>query len=143
MTPATPAFEAAALEGYDDPETTIGEVRFIFDRMGAMEGWRVLESIRTEMATTELPSGADAGESFIRMVMALSPAFIDRLRQTMFAHVRFSRSTNTLLRLAGGEDMAFEGLEPIAIYEVLLRSLAVNFTPSWRDLASRLGLGGA
>ena len=57
----------------------------------------------------------------------------------VFEKVSFANARiTTPQQLAGTEDTAFDGLEPVAVYEVLLRALAVNFTASFRALVSKL-----
>ena len=139
---AEPAFDLASLgDGLTDSEFSIGDTRFTIVKFGAMEAWRVLERIRKELAATDISiDGIDGGNTLLRSVLALDPMFVERLRQDLFKAVQFRNArAQSPLALAGSEDMAFDGLEPVAIYEVILRSLAVNFTASFHALASRLG----
>ena len=144
--------------GLLEAECEIGDTRFMLDKMGAMEAWRVLEVIRKEISNvaglpiTDLMTqlrGADMddairiGAKVAMAVMGLPVPFVEGLRKTLFKHVRFTgNGAKTPQVLAGAEDMAFNGLEPVAIYEVLVRSLAVNFSPSFAgglpDLISRV-----
>ena len=59
----------------------------------------------------------------------------------MFNNVRFKgNGADNFVRLRDAEDMAFKDLEPVHIYEVLLRCLAVNFTGSLKELLLRFPL---
>ena len=131
------------LESWTEPECQIGETRFFIDKLGAMEAWRILERIRHELSRTplELTDTTDVGV-LVRAILALDPVFIERLRRDLFEHVRFVNTKALSPQpLAGAEDMAFEGegVEPVAVYEVLVRSLAVNFTASFGAVVSQFG----
>ena len=137
-------FDLSALESLTELECQIGETRFFFDKLGAMAAWQILERIRHELSRTpavELTAATDVGV-LVRAILALDPVFIERLRCDLFAHVRFANTKAlTPQPLAGAEDMAFEGegVEPVAVYEVLVRSLAVNFTASFGAVVSQFG----
>ncbi len=134
-------FDPSKLEYLTEPECQIGETQFFFDKLGAMEAWRILERIRHELSRTNLGEIGDV-TVLVRAILALDPAFIERLRRDLFEHVRFV-NTKALSpqSLLGAEDMAFEGegVEPVAVYEVLVRSLAVNFTGSFGAVVSQFG----
>lgn len=131
--------DAEWMKGLDEREAKLGNTRFYFDKMGAVEGFRVFEMIRAEMANTKIEGTGVQDGDFMRIVAALDPDFVERLRERLFNHVRFTTPNNSPIKLAGAEDMAFDGLEPVHIYEVLARALAVNFIASFRELSSRTG----
>ena len=131
-------------EDFLEPEFQIGETRFFIRKMRAVEGDGVLTELLHALATT--PGDNEVKREnmgdLLRTVFAIDPAYQSKLRDRMFRHVDFANhSAVTSRQLAGAEDMAFEGLLPIHVKEVFLRSLVVNFTDSWRELASRLSLG--
>lgn len=130
--------DIATIPSLEEREFTIGGTKFAATRMGAMEGWRTLEMIRRALASSEVSGVGEA--SVLRAVLSLPVEFVDQVRKIMFRHVEFATADSTWQPLAGAEDMAFSGLEPLAVYEVLARALAVNFMPSYREAASRLGL---
>ena len=133
------------LDGLTEPEVEITGTRFFIAKLPAMAAFDLMELIRHELGKSQsvaLPEGAPdvLVSGLIRMVMSLDPAFVSGVRRKLFERVSFSNQrAPTPQQLAGAEDMAFNGLEPVAVYEVLVRSLAVNFTPSLRALGSRLG----
>ena len=129
-------------------EFEIGGTRFAVAKLPAMAGFDLLEAIRHELGKSQalsLPS-MDALDnedgsivSLLKIVLSLDPAFVRQVRQKLFEKVAFSNTrVPTPQQLVGAEEIAFDGLEPIAIYEVLARSAAVNFTPSLDALVSRL-----
>ena len=73
-----------------------------------------------------------------REVMRLPIPFMDALRQRLFTRVEFKTDATSWGVLTGGEDTAFENLEPSAVYEVVVRALFVNFTDSCRDLFAKI-----
>ena len=147
-----------------DPELVIDGTRFVVGKLPAMAAFDLMEQIRRELGKVSaqllpegtdetrrelgkvsaqlLPKGTDetgtAGRGLIQAALSLEPAFVALVRRKLFEKVSFSNQhAPALQQLAGAEDMAFDGLEPVAVYEVLLRCLAVNFTASLRALVSR------
>ena len=139
----------------DEREFTISETRFIIEKLPALEGWHCLETIRAELGSIGLDQiivtireqqtamgrgktedAATREQEVIAAVILvlgkLGVRFIDELRKTFFARIRFASPSTTVQPLAGAEVMAFNGLEPISIYEVLVRSLVVNFFDSFQ-----------
>ena len=128
-------------------EFEIGDTRFFIAKLPAMAGFDLLEAIRHELGKSQalsLPTEVLKEDdrsiaTFLKIVLSLDPAFVRKVRSALFEKVSFSNSrVPAPQQLAGAEEIAFDGLEPIAIYEVLLRSAAVNFTPSLDALVSRL-----
>ena len=138
----------------------IGQVRFNVQKLPAMAAWALMEQIRRELGRTSAEvvalgntaaSNDDEEEAtgltwgtVIQMVLSLEPVFVDGVRKKLFERVEFQRddTARTPQKLAAAEDMAFEDVEPLAVYEVLLRCLVVNFSPSLRALGSRFGVLG-
>ena len=119
-------------------EVTHGSTRFIFNKMYSLEGWYEWDQIRAML-------GMETAESLLSMfkgtltrddlqvglivrVLALSHEVMDDIRRRMFRTVDFAneraRSPQVLL---GAEEMAFDGLSPLKVYDVMLRAMAVNF----------------
>ena len=128
-----------------ETEFGIEETRFVIGKMKAMEGFACLERIREQVGQSlglEV-STASTPAALLRIVLSLPTTFVEKLRVQLFKHVRYQNAhAVTLAPLTGNEDSAFDALEPSAIYEVLARSLAVNFTPSFRGIVetiSKLG----
>ena len=157
--------QSAALGALTDEEFQIGDVRFIVQKLGALDGFRTLEAIRSQLgksfdgdvagtikdyleSDTDVKSDTDvnSGLAVVRVILGLDPVFIDQLRATLFKRIRYSAGGNPIEALGGSAgdvalDMCFnrEGLGPGAIYEVLVRSLVVNFFASAAALFARLG----
>lgn len=137
-------FDDKKIESFTQREATIKDVAFRFDKMGAMEGFRIFERIRKELASTlsglESDKGEKLGTEFIKSILSLEPTFIDLLRVDLFKHVKFKgNGAQNFIDLKGAEDMAFQGLSPASVYEVFLRSLAVNFIDTLNELKSKVG----
>ena len=119
-----------------------GDTAFRIGKMPALAGWDVLEDIRVESGgTLDMDHAGGVRTAFATMLAGFSKPFVARLRTTMFQHVTF---TNSVARdaqvLAGAEDMAFNHIEaePGHVYELLLRCLAVNFTPSFLAASEKI-----
>lgn len=124
------------------PEFSIGETHYTVIKFGSLEGWRVFEHIRLAVGTSDLDIDGNLDNKailgWIKAILALDLSFVDGLRVTLFKNISFrNTSAASPQPLSGAEDMAIA--EPLHIYEIMFRSLAVNFTPSFIDILSRLG----
>ena len=129
-------------------EFEIGGTRFVISKLPAMPAFALLEEIRREVGRRSSALAPDDAEGagtagLLQLVLDLEPQFVDRVRRKLFENVVFANETaRTPQPLVGAEDTAFQELEPVAVYEVLLRCLTVNFSPSVRALVSKLnGIG--
>jgi len=136
--------DASNIDKYLEPEFTLNEVSFRVNKLNAMDGFALFEIIRKELATTsdniDLNGDNDADDSIliIKAIASLEPTFVEKIRKALFSRVQFKgNGAESYVALAGTEEMAFQNLEPIDVYEVLLRALAVNFTGSFRAIKSR------
>lgn len=127
----------------------IDNVEFSITKLDALSGWKMLESIRHQMSKTDITGAKtddkqEGMQKFMSSILSLDPVFIDDLRLKLFANVQFKTKdvTTGWLPLTDTIDMAFADLEPSAIYEVLMRSLVVNFTRSFTEIISRLKSNG-
>ncbi len=131
-------------EHLQEAECEIGGTRFFFAKLAALDAWDLLERIRHEIGKTAAaaaPSVADddTGMSLLQLMLSLDPVFVRSVRDKLFERVSYANeSAVTPQPLGRAEPMAFADLEPVAIYEVLARALAVNFLPSVRNLGSML-----
>ena len=130
------------LDQMNEQKFTIGEVEFSITKLSAMDGWRLLEDIRHQIGKSDLGDSVEADilKQISKTITGMDPAFVDDVRERLFKKVEFKTKDVKAgwLPLSGGEDMAFEKLEPSAIYELLMRCLVVNFTASFSDILSRL-----
>ena len=141
-----------SLGGLLETEVTIGTTRFFFAKLPAMAAYDVLEDLRYEfgqipnllsdLEVGELGTKSQREQVVVRALMhaftGLRPQFVKQIRDKLFQVVSFSNAqAQTPQVVRGAEDTAFNGLESSAVYDVLLRSLAVNFTDSLRDLQSK------
>ena len=117
-------------------EFEIGGTRFAVAKLPAMAGFDLLEAIRHELGKSQalsLPTEVLKEDdrsiaTFLKIVLSLDPAFVRQVRQKLFEKVAFSNTqVPTPQQLAGAEEMAFDGLEPIAIYEVLAAECSRKF----------------
>ena len=125
-----------------DTEFQIGGTRFFVAKLPAMAAFDLLEVIRHELGKStslRVPDATSEGAvgSLLQMVLSLDPSFVAYVRKILFEKVEFSNHLSARQPLAGVEDTAFLDLEPVAIYEVLARALAVNFTESWQYAVSK------
>ena len=127
-----------------DTEFEIGGTRFFVAKLSAVAGFDLLEVIRHEIGKSGVlgkeisdTTAADTNAMWLQMVLSLDPAFVAYIRKILFEKVEFSNHLSARQPLAGVEDTAFLDLEPVAIYEVLVRALTVNFTASLESVVSK------
>ena len=125
----------------------INGVEFQFRKLLAMEAFDVMEDIRTSINGQAVASALAAmeveGETIsmqqIGMALAALPRLVSKpalegIRRKMFRVVDFRKvdTSDTMAPIIrdGVDDQprAFELAGPLAVYQVLVRSLAVNFT---------------
>ncbi len=130
-----------------EPKFKIGDVEFSVIKLDAYSGWNMLEEIRHEMSKTEISGSSIADQQqgiqkFLASVLSLDPVFINGIRSKLFAKTEFKTKDveHGWLKIDSDEmvAMCFANLEASAIYEVLVRSLAVNFTQSFNEIVSHL-----
>ena len=141
-----------------EKEFQIGDTRFKVEKFQALEGWRILESIRAEIGRAvdadllrvsgEAIKVAEGEEgqhkqvvAFVRLILGLSEDFVDRLRGTMNKVTYFkNRVAKDWMEVSQSESTAYMGLGPVDIYLLLGRSLAVNFFDSFQSLLGPISL---
>lgn len=127
-----------------EKEFEIDGTKFAINPLGAMDGFALLEEIRVELGdsidlggmrdtlqsdSSEGAALASGAATFARTVMRLRPEFVERVRSKLFSRITFHNShTTTPQPLQGFEEMAIRS--PFTPYELLVRSLAVNFMTS-------------
>ena len=115
---------------------SIGKTKFRIIKLLPMEAYEVMECIRVglgpSLASLEVSeSGKISLADFLSLVMSLPRETLREVRDALFAEVRFqNQAAKTPLPVGGNEDMAFDGLGFLAVYEVLARAVMVNFGES-------------
>jgi len=130
------------IKGLNDPEFGINDVRFRITKLSPLKGFKLFEKIRHALAVNADGVSSDSENGalvFYKSILTLSPDTIESFMVPMFGNVEFKGSgvEKGWAPLEGMEDMAFQSLEPIHIYELFVRCLAVNFTGSFRAIASK------
>lgn len=118
----------------------IEEIRFAID----------FESLKVDMnnLSSDSPKAQDKAitdglMSLVKVILQLDPKFVLWLRNELFEHVEFKNKNTTWQTLYRAEETAFdrsqEGVSPMTIYAVLVRSFKLNFTDCYRELMSYVG----
>ena len=126
---------------FDERELTIGETHFTINKLLPMDGFRVMEKIRVAVGKSirSVETGDTPATAIVSVLLSLPEETIAQIKTILFGAVTFTnRNAQTPRGLARDEAMAFVGLEPIHVYEVLARCLAVNFTQSFVEITSRM-----
>lgn len=136
----------AKAENLIAPEFTMNDVKFRVTKLAPLKGFDLFEEIRYQLArNADTDHGGKNSEKesailFFKAVLTLNPVIIMDIRSILFVNVEFmggeSGVDKKYTKLVGLEEMAFSTLEAIHIYELLIRCLAVNFSASFRALAS-------
>jgi len=113
----------------------LGQTHFRIEKLPAMAAFDVLEQIRVALGgvwpDVDLDSGVGSG--MLGAILRIPKDELAQIRAALFRAV-FFRSPKVRgqeATLAGMEDMAFEGLEPVSVYRVLIGAVAVNFRDSF------------
>ena len=139
-----------------ETEFEIEDVLFKVEKLPAMKALEVFERLRTELqevftsdSVMNILLGAETNDQvgnslmvaqIVDVLLRIPPNVIGMLRQELFQSVRFHAPHHPgagHVVLAGREDEAFT--EPLDVYEVIARCLAVNFGNSVRRSGSRWG----
>ena len=130
-------------------EFELNKIKFKVTKLSPMIGFKLFEKIRFALVgSADVAKGGSDDESaalFFKAVLSLPPDIIQGFMDILFANVQFTGGSvqSGWSDLRGLEDMAFETLEPVHIYEVFGRSLIVNFSGSFSAIASRFPGGEA
>ena len=124
-----------------EKEFEIEGTKFFITPLGAMEGFALLEEIRVELGDsidlggmrdtlqTDTSQGAAIAQgtaTFARTIMRLRPEFVERVRSKLFSRISFQNANAPSPQpLIGFEEVAIKS--PFVPYELLVRSLGVNF----------------
>lgn len=141
---------SVVLKGAGEKQTT-----FHFEKMTALKAWPVVLEIRAQIGEvldedtyqaivgdTRRPEQSTRARyeqvvgAILKTIMTLPTTFIVQLQNQMFQHVFYANAStnNTKQLLYQVEDAAFDGLDAFCVGEVLVRSLAVNFTSSFQRI---------
>ena len=136
----------SAAAGFDKPDITLGGTQFHIKKLQPMDGFRVLEIIRPGVkdALRDALGGTLSGEGeevetvlrgaavIVNVIFGVHPEVVEDVRRELWDRVTFKTPNMAEpAALLGREDEAFERCEPVEFYELLGRSLAVNFTASF------------
>ena len=123
-------------------EVVLGEVEFRFRKLPPFDAHHVMELIRVAVGSKwdQIQTQGDAAKVILSLVGAVSVKDMEAIRGELFKSVRFAYTgqPQAEMPLVGFEDKAFGDIDPVLIYEVVLRALAVNFSQSISVIQSRL-----
>ena len=127
------------LEQYTEKRCIIGNMTFSFRKIKPFEAFFIADKIREELGQVVVKDIVTHGTDNPALDLMLGVAkvrsgFVQHMCGEMFPHVYFTDGTGDAMVLAGNEDRAFEKLQLTDIYEVLVRSLAVNFFDTFKGL---------
>ena len=119
-------------------EISIGDVAFSFIEFKGFAGWQALETIRIALGQAKENWSKNLGNtvrpmSVPEMMLHIPMDAMAQVRNRLFDAVSFRRDDNEAGRLAGNEDVAFAHLGAGAVYRVMARAAAVNFSDSYPE----------
>lgn len=145
-------FENMDIKKFCEKQVVKGNTIFYIHKLPALTGFRVLESLREQLGETmakvdigndqnnNQQAGTEIIKSFILAVAKLPATYVENtLMPALFEHVKYETKDKSIvgLKLLGSEESAFSGLEPIVVYELILRALCVNFYQSFAGMISK------
>lgn len=122
-------------------ECTLGRTRFRIEKMLPMQGFEVLEMVRSAVGDRFRTLSAETGTAgaLISVILGIDPPALRSIMDRLFRSVHFTNANvKTPMVVFGNEGMAFESCQPIDVYELLARCLTVNFRESFSDLFPEL-----
>lgn len=134
-----------------DTSFTIGETTFSVYKLLPHDAFTLLDMIRVSTmrnAVGVLPNIAIGGQNarevfeqgfmaFLLMLLSMPSDDLLRVRDVLWRNVEFTNHmAQSPMSLESNHEMAFDRLEGIHYYEVLVRCLVVNFTESWDAIQS-------
>ena len=127
------------LKQYTEQRCVIGNVTFSFRKIKPFEAFFIADKMREELGqvaiTDMVTHGTDNPVLDLMLGIAkVRSGFVQHMCGEMFPHVYFKDGTGDAMVLSGNEDRAFEKLQLKDIYEVLVRSLSVNFFDTFKGL---------
>ena len=129
------------IKGLNDREFTMEGVKFQIKKLSPFDGFHLFEEIRHALFSNADSAQADTESAllFYKAILTLEPSVINGFRAKLFRHVSFRGNgvDSGWMDLEHAEDMAFQDMEPLHIYELFVRCLAVNFTGSFHAIASK------
>jgi len=130
-----------SVKGLKNPEFTMEGVKFQIKKLSPIKGFNLFEKIRYEISRNADSAEAepDSPLLFYKAILTLNPDVIEGIREDLFRNVSFRGNgvETGWMDLDGSEDMAFQEMEPLHVYELLIRCLAVNFSGSFHALISK------
>ena len=124
------------LEQYTEPKCVIGNMTFSFRKIKPFDAFFIADKIREELAQVAMEdvvaNGTGTALDLILGVAKVRAGFVRDMCSEMFPHVYFTDGTGDAMVLSGNEDRAFGNLQLTDIYQVLVRSLAVNFFATFK-----------
>ena len=141
------AIERAAGK-FGERKVQLGDTYFKINKLLPLDAFKLLEEMRAMIGRSlpivgAVPHGSDPAVYIASVLLALTPADMETVRRKLFSEVRFRNRMQKswgVLEDEGKEGMAFSGLGPIQIYEMIARAFAVNFMQSWDDFVSLMDL---
>ena len=138
-----PQLTQAASE-FQKTDITIGKTQFRIRKMLVMDAFHTLEIIRFGLGERlgQLQNLDSIGDVILKIVFSAPLSLINEVRGRLFENMLYKRppEVKDFVPLAGSEETAFEKLPPIAVYEMIVRGLSVNFFDSMTESLSRFGL---
>ena len=128
-----------------EQRVTLGTTEFQIRKLLPMDAFDTLELIRAAIGSTMDAASLlamaqrDPLAAVVQLVMRLTPASVATIRRRLFRELSFrNRQYRDWTPVDGNEGNAFMDLQPFHVYEMLVRTLAVNFIESWRAANSHI-----
>ena len=127
-------------EEFKKKEFTIADTKFVINKLNAYQGMLLLDKIRVSLFASEIGDSSNELAMLLKSIAGFPHDKLIEIQGILFAKVQYcKKGDNAKLYLSSENhiDMAFGDGEPVDIYELLLRCLAVNFTNSFKKIADK------
>ena len=134
---------SAISNSWRETKFKIKETEFTISKLYPMDAFHCMEVIRvgiapilSKMKTDE--SGDIPLSTLLSACLSMPRATVDEASKMLFERITFiNQYAKTPVKVGGNEEMAFADLDPIAIYNVLMRAVVVNFGESLSEVMRR------
>ena len=136
------------LEGLTNSTFMIEGAEFRVLKLKGLEGFELLEKIRVALAgqsmgsaMTEGSTEGEIGANMMHMIFSINPKDVAEIRSVVFQNLDVKLpDADRAVAVSKVEAILTDLIEPVDIYEIIVRFIAVNFTKSIVGMMNRLGL---
>lgn len=129
------------IKQYQERKIVIADTTFQINKLNAFESMKLLDTIRVSIASVNIDDNTNDITAIFKTIFGFPTEKLLEVQEKLFNKIQYTCKGDTGLLFLNSEhaiNHAFKDGEPIDIYELLLRALAVNFTNSFKKIADKI-----